>query len=80
MAKTKTLIDLKPGESAEVTDFTGDSSDNQRLMHMGIVEGTTVQLVRAAPSGDPLEISVMDYALSLRRADAERIVIRQATD
>ena len=80
MAKTKTLVDLNPGESAEVVDFVGEPSENQRLMHMGVVEGTTVQLIRAAPSGDPIEISVMDYALSLRREDAERIIVQQAAD
>ena len=78
MAKTKTLVDLKPGESAEVADFAGEPGENQRLMHMGIVEGTIIKMIREAPSGDPLEISVMDYALSLRRADAERILIQEA--
>ena len=76
----KTLVDLRPGESAEVVEFSGDPSDNQRLMHMGIVEGSTVKLVRKAPSGDPLEVSVMDYALSLRRADAQRITIKDIAD
>ncbi|MGR8950139.1 MAG: FeoA family protein [Gammaproteobacteria bacterium] len=71
----KKLIDLAPGESGEVAELLGDPAVNQRLMHMGIVEGANIKLIRKAPSGDPIEISVMDYALSLRVADASRIII-----
>ena len=69
------LVDLKPGESGAVAELLGDSAANQRLMHMGIVEGANIKLIRKAPSGDPIEISVMDYALSLRVADARRILL-----
>ena len=69
------LVDLKPGQSGEVAELLGDPAANQRLMHMGIVEGADVKLIRKAPSGDPIEISVMDYALSLRVADARRILL-----
>ena len=69
------LTDLQPGESGEITELLGDPAENQRLMHMGIIEGVDVTLIRKAPSGDPIEISVMDYALSLRLADARRIVL-----
>ena len=80
MAKTKTLVDLSPGESATILRLAGEASDNQRLMHMGIIDGVSVEFVRQAPSGDPIEITVMDYALSLRRDDAARIIIEEPTD
>ena len=80
MAKNKTLVDLKPGENATIVGLTGESSENQRLMHMGIIDGASVKFLRQAPSGDPIEISVMDYALSLRRDDAARIIIEETND
>ncbi len=70
-----TLADLQPGQGAVITELVGKASENQRLMHMGFVEGCDIQLVRKAPSGDPLEISIMGYALSIRKSDAERIQI-----
>lgn len=70
-----TLADLQPGQGAVITELDGKASENQRLMHMGFVEGCDIQLVRKAPSGDPIEISIMGYALSIRKSDAERIQI-----
>ena len=70
-----TLAELRPGQEAVIKDLLGEAAENQRLMHMGVVEGCDVQLVRKAPSGDPIEISLMGYALSLRKQDAERIVV-----
>jgi Fe2+ transport system protein FeoA len=70
-----TLVDLRLGQTAIVEDLLGDSIENQRLMHMGIVEGCEIKLVRKAPSGDPIEISLMGYSLSLRQNDARRIVV-----
>lgn len=70
-----TLVDLQPGQRAVVEEFLGEPSKNQRLMHMGIIEGCELVLIRKAPSGDPIEISLMGYALSIRKADAERILV-----
>ncbi|MEA3412518.1 MAG: FeoA family protein [Pseudomonadota bacterium] len=69
----RSLADLKPGERARVTRFTDMGPLAQRIMSLGLVEGSEVQVVRRAPAGDPIEIRVMDYALSLRRHEASTI-------
>lgn len=70
-----TLDRLQPGQTATVSEINGAPTDNQRLMHMGLVEGSEISVVRRAPSGDPIEISLMGYALSLRLSDAKRILV-----
>ena len=69
------LTALKPGQAGTVCGFTTVDETALRLMHMGVVEGVDIELVRLAPTGDPLEIRVMGYHLSLRRADAEQVLI-----
>jgi len=68
-----TLADLAPGQRGTVTRLLGENTFTQRLMQLGFVEDTQVQLIRRAPTGDPLEVEVMGYALSLRLADAQLI-------
>jgi ferrous iron transport protein A len=74
----RSLDSLKPGESGTVVTIEAISPRiRQRLLEMGVTKGTTVHLVRFAPLGDPLEISIRGYRLSLRREEAESIVIEK---
>jgi ferrous iron transport protein A len=70
-----TLDELLPGQTAVITRVDNDNPLAQRLMSLGLLEGTTVQLLRRALGGDPIEIDVMGYSLSLRRAEAKEIDI-----
>ena len=70
-----TLDQLKPGQSATVTNVSGTGPLAQRLMALGLLEGTPVAMLRRALGGDPLEIDVMGYALSLRQSEARQITI-----
>ena len=70
-----TLDELKPGKAATVTRVTDDGPLSQRLMSLGLLEGTPVRMIRRALGGDPLEVDVMGYALSLRKNEARRIEI-----
>ncbi|MCQ2084462.1 MAG: ferrous iron transport protein B [Bacteroidaceae bacterium] len=70
-----TLNDLKTGESACVLDVGGNGALRQHFLDMGIVPGTVVRLLKLAPMGDPMELLVRGYVLSLRRADAQNISI-----
>lgn len=69
------LASLKPGDRGVVCGFADDSELSVDLMRMGVVEGTEVEYLRAAPTGDPLEIKVMGYALSLRREEASAVLV-----
>ncbi|MGN0902422.1 MAG: ferrous iron transport protein A [Succinivibrio sp.] len=72
-----TLDRLKPGESATVSNVAGDSGSlRRRLLDMGITPDTKITMLRSAPLGDPLEIKVRDYSLTLRRDDASLVEIR----
>lgn len=57
----------------------GDSELKQRLMTMGVIPGTTIKVLRSAPLGDPIAISLRSYNLAMRRADAERIQVQQVS-
>ena len=72
-----TLKDLRPGESGTVSGFSGQPPPS-RLMEMGLVPGTTVEVVRLAPLGDPLDLKVRGYHLSIRKAEAARIHVTKA--
>jgi len=69
------LSELSPGQSGRVCRLTGEPPVRQRLQEMGLVRGTPVQFVRVAPLGDPIEIRVRGYSLSLRRQEAEAIIV-----
>jgi ferrous iron transport protein A len=71
-----TLADLAPGQSAEVLSISGDPALVQRLYEMGLLEGERVEVVALAPLGDPIEIRFGQSRLSLRRAEAASIVIK----
>jgi ferrous iron transport protein A len=66
----RTLDQLKPGELATVEKLHGDGAIHQRLLEMGVIEGAGIEVVRLAPLGDPMEIVVQGYHLSLRKAEA----------
>ena len=70
-----TLADLRPGERAVITAVDSHSAVGQRMLHLGLLEGTEVELVRRAPAGDPLEIRVAGYALSVRTSEAKLVEV-----
>ena len=71
----KTLRDVNIGESARVVRLHGEGAIKRRIMDMGITKGVTVFVRKVAPLGDPLEITVRNYELSLRKADAEMVEV-----
>ena len=70
-----TLDDLAPGQRGLVTAIAGEGPLVQRLMTLGLLEGSEVSVTRRAIGGDPIEIEVMGYSLSLRRSEAQLITI-----
>ena len=66
----KTLKDMKIGETVVVKKLHGDGAVRRRIMDMGITKGVSVYLRKVAPLGDPLEITVRSYELSIRKGDA----------
>ena len=71
----KTLRDVKVGQSAVVTKLNGEGATKRRIMDMGITKGVEVQVCKVAPLGDPIEVTVRGYQLSIRKADAEMIEV-----
>lgn len=71
----KTLKDVAVGESATIIKINGEGKVKRRIMDMGITKGTEVFVRKVAPLGDPIEITVRGYELSLRKADAEILEI-----
>ncbi len=73
------LSELAVGASAVVREFPKTGAGFVRLREMGLLIGTRITLVRAAPLGDPLEFKLRGYHLSLRKSEAEQILIEPAT-
>lgn len=73
----KTLRDAKIGETAQIKKLHGDGPLKRRIMEMGLTKGATVFIRKVAPLGDPLELTVRGYELSIRKADAEIIEIEE---
>ena len=71
----RTLSELAPGDRGKVAKVAGDADAARRLMEMGLMRGTTVEVIRVAPLGDPLEVRVRGFMLTLRRAEAEHIEV-----
>ena len=69
----KTLRDVRIGETATVVKLHGEGAVKRRIMDMGITKNTEVYVRKVAPLGDPIEVTVRNYELSLRKADAEMI-------
>ena len=72
----KTLRDAKIGETVKVVKLHGEGAIKRRIMGMGITKGTDVYVRKVAPLGDPVEVTVRGYELSLRKADAEMIEVQ----
>ena len=72
----KTLRDVEIGGSATVKRLHGEGATKRRIMDMGITKGTNIKVRKLAPLGDPLELTVRGYELSLRKADAEMIEVQ----
>ena len=71
----KTLRDVKIGETATVVKLHGEGAVKRRIMDMGITKNTDVFVRKVAPLGDPIEVNVRNYELSIRKADAEMIEV-----
>lgn len=71
----KTLREAKVGETVKVKKLTGEGPVKKRIMDMGITKGVEIYIRKVAPLGDPVEVTVRGYELSIRRADAEMIEI-----
>lgn len=71
----RTLRDIPVGQTVTVTRLTGDGPVKRRIMDMGITRGVEVYVRKVAPLGDPVEVTVRGYELSLRKADAEMIEV-----
>ena len=72
----KTLRDIKVGESAVVVKLHGEGAVKKRIMDMGISKGADVKVRKVAPLGDPMEVTVRGFELSVRKADAEMIEVK----
>jgi len=71
------LSSLQPGESGKISEVGVPASSKPRLMEMGLLVGTPVELVRFAPLGDPVEIKVRGYHLTLRKHEADLILVHK---
>ena len=72
----KTLKDIKVGQSTVIEKLHGEGALKRRIMDMGLTKGTEVYVRKVAPLGDPMELTVRGYELSVRKADAEMIEVR----
>ena len=70
-----TLKETKVGQTVKVVKLHGEGAVKRRIMDMGITKGTDVHIRKVAPLGDPMEVTVRGYELSLRKADAEMIEV-----
>lgn len=71
-----TLRDVKCGDTVKVQKIHGEGAVRRRIMDMGITKGTEIYVRKVAPLGDPIEVTVRRYELSLRKADAEMIEVQ----
>ena len=71
----RTLRDVKVGERAVVARLHGEGPLKRRIMDMGLVKGTEVAVQKVAPMGDPIEITVRGYELSIRKSEAEMVEV-----
>lgn len=71
----RTLRDVAVGDTAKVVRLHGDGAVKRRIMDMGLTKNTAVSVRKIAPLGDPIEITVRNYELSIRKADAEMVEV-----
>ena len=72
----KTLKEIRVGGTAEIVKIHGEGAIKRRIMDMGLTKGTEIYIRKVAPFGDPLELTVRGYELSIRKADAEIIEVK----
>ena len=72
-----TLKDAKIGSTVTVRKLTGEGAVKRRIMDMGITKGVTIYIRKVAPLGDPVEVTVRGYELSIRKADAEMVEVEE---
>ncbi len=72
----KTLKAVKVGDTVQVVKLHGEGAVKRRIMDMGLTKGVTVHVRKVAPLGDPIEVTVRGYELSIRKADAEMIEVQ----
>jgi ferrous iron transport protein A len=72
---TAVLSDLTPGQSATISGFREHGPVAQRMMSFGVLPGTDVRVIRLAPAGDPMQIELLGYSLSLRRSEAVLVTV-----
>ena len=77
MEKIVSLNRVKPGEKAEIVSTSGLGAVHRRLLDMGLVKGAVVEVRKVAPLGDPIEVNVKGYNLSLRKNEAGKILVRR---
>ena len=75
MLQVNTLRNVKPGQTAKVVKLHGEGAVKRRIMDMGITKGVEIFIRKVAPLGDPMELNVRGYELSVRKGDAEMIEI-----
>lgn len=73
----RTLKDVKVGKGARVVKLHGEGALKRRIMDMGITKGVEIRVRKTAPLGDPIELTVRGYELTLRRCDAEMIEVEE---
>ncbi len=71
----RTLKDVRVGENVIVKRLQGDGAVKRRIMDMGVTKGTAILVQKVAPLGDPIEVKVRGYELSLRKCEAENIIV-----
>jgi len=74
-AKPRTLGEAKIGETVTVTKLAGEGAVKRRIMDMGITKGTQLMIRKVAPLGDPIEVNLRGYELSIRKSEAENILL-----
>ncbi len=74
-AKPRTLKDARIGETVTVQKLTGEGALKRRIMDMGITKGTELLIRKVAPLGDPIEVNLRGYELSIRKSEAENILL-----
>ena len=73
----KTLRSVKPGDTVRVSKINGEGALKRRIMDMGVTKGVEIYVRKVAPLGDPVEVTVRGYELSVRKADAEMIEVEE---
>ncbi|MCD4779532.1 MAG: ferrous iron transport protein A [Candidatus Omnitrophica bacterium] len=76
MEDIKILSELIPGEKGKVKQITGEGTLKRKLLDMGVIPGSDVEVIKVAPLGDPIDIKIKGYHLSLRKEEAKQISIK----